>query len=239
VTEPYYRRDLALVHHLGFGFHAEACAPGVLALLEPVRGGTVLEVGCGSGILTRHLLGAGHRVIATDASPAMLDLARAEAPGAELRLLRLPDDPVPEVDAVVGVGHVLNYLPDADAARQALRALAGALRPGGVLALDVCEPRFGRLRSQAPPRALVQDDWAITTRFSTPAPDRFVREITTFVREGDGRWRRDDERHDNVLLPSPALLDELGAAGVDADVRSAFGAEQLPDGLVVLAGRRR
>jgi hypothetical protein len=25
--EPYYRPDLALVHHLGFGFHADDCAP--------------------------------------------------------------------------------------------------------------------------------------------------------------------------------------------------------------------
>ena len=50
-TEPYYRADLARIHHLGFGFHADDCAPGVLALLEPVRSarGVVVEVGCGSG----------------------------------------------------------------------------------------------------------------------------------------------------------------------------------------------
>jgi SAM-dependent methyltransferase len=108
--EPYYRRDLALIHHLGFGFHADACAPGILELLEPVRelSGLVLEVGCGSGLLTRYLLDAGHRVVATDASPAMLDLARETAGGADLRLLTLPDDPLPEADAIVGVGHVLN-----------------------------------------------------------------------------------------------------------------------------------
>ena len=43
---PYVRRDLALVHHLGFGFHADACAPGILARLEPIRerGGLVLEL---------------------------------------------------------------------------------------------------------------------------------------------------------------------------------------------------
>ena len=83
---PYYRRDLALVHHLGFGFHADACAPGVLALLEPVlaRNGLVVEIGCGSGLLTRYLIDAGHRVIATDASPAMLDLAR-ESPATPRR----------------------------------------------------------------------------------------------------------------------------------------------------------
>ena len=53
-AEPYYRADLALVHHLGFGFHADDCAPGILELLGPVRerDGLVVELGCGSGLLT-------------------------------------------------------------------------------------------------------------------------------------------------------------------------------------------
>ena len=64
-SEPYYRRDLALVHHLGFGFHADATAAGVLKLLQPVRerDGLVVELGCGSGLLTQYLADAGHRVI--------------------------------------------------------------------------------------------------------------------------------------------------------------------------------
>jgi len=107
---PYYQEDLALVHHRGFGFHAELCAPGILKLLEPVldRRGLVVELGCGSGLLTRYLLDAGHQVVATDASPAMLDLARTYVPEAErIEQLTLPDDPIPEADAVVSVGHVL------------------------------------------------------------------------------------------------------------------------------------
>jgi hypothetical protein len=57
---PYYRRDLALIHHLGFGFHADDCAPGILDLLQPVRerDGLVVELGCGSGLLTRYLIDA-------------------------------------------------------------------------------------------------------------------------------------------------------------------------------------
>ena len=66
---PYYQRDLAFIHDRGFGLHGDRCAPGILDLLAPVRGGLVLELGCGSGALTRHLLAAGLRVIATDASP--------------------------------------------------------------------------------------------------------------------------------------------------------------------------
>jgi len=141
---PYYKPDLALVHHRGFGFHADACAPGILGHLAPVRerGGTVLELGCGSGLLTRHLVDAGHRVIATDASPAMVELAAATVPDADVRRLTLPDDPLPGADAVVAVGHVLNYLPDTAAIERALIATCAALRPGGVLAIDLCDPRL-------------------------------------------------------------------------------------------------
>ncbi len=234
----YYRDDLALVHHLGFGFHADATAPGVLALLEPVRGGLVLELGCGSGLLTRHLVEARHRVLATDASPAMLALAGETAPGAEVRRLVLPDDLLPECDAVVSVGHVLSYLPDEAAVDRALAAAADALRPGGVLALDLCDLRYGELRRGEPSSSRIAEDWAIVTRFSLPRPNLFVREIAAFLRSEDGTWRRDDERHENVLVDTalaPALLAEHG---VQARVAESFGDEVLPDGLVAIVGRK-
>lgn len=179
----YYQRDLALVHHLGFGFHADACAPAILALLEPVRerGGLVVELGCGSGLLTRHLLEAGHRVIATDASPAMLDLAREHAPGAEgICQLVLPDDPIPAADAIVSVGHVLNYLADEPAIDQALAAAVRALRPSGVFAIDLCDLEWGRSRRDSPTLGRVAEDWALVTACSVPSPNRFIRDITVF-----------------------------------------------------------
>jgi SAM-dependent methyltransferase len=111
-SEAIYRPDLALVHHRGFGFHAAACAPGILDLLAPVRDrrGLVLEVGCGTGLLTKELVAAGHRVIATDASPGMLGVAREQVGDLveDLRQLTLPDDVLPEADAIVAVGHPLN-----------------------------------------------------------------------------------------------------------------------------------
>jgi SAM-dependent methyltransferase len=239
-AEPYYRSDLALIHHRGFGFHADACAPGVIELLQPVlaRGGTVLELGCGSGLLTRHLLAAGHRVVATDASQAMLDLAADTAPGAELRRIVLPDDPLPAADAVVSVGHVLNYLPSAAAIDRALVAIAGALRPGGLLAIDLCDVRYGEARDGDPPRTWVTDDWALITEFSRPAADAFRRTMTMFVRTADGTWRRSDEVHDNVLLDTPQVVPLLARHGVGAWIGSSFGGETQPDGLVTVIGAR-
>lgn len=239
--DPYYGRDLALVHHLGFGFHADACAPGILALLEPVRtrGGVVVELGCGSGLLTRHLVDAGHHVIATDASPAMLALARQTAPDAHsvLRVV-LPDDPIPDADAIVGVGHVLNYLPDEASVDRALVDIAGALHPGGVLAIDLCDLDWGEARREAPGAGRLGDGWAIVTEFSVPRPDRFVRQIATFLRNADGSWRRDDERHDNVLIDTARVPGLLAEHGVEATVDASFGSERLPAGLYAIKGSR-
>jgi len=230
------------VHHLGFGFHADACAPGVLALLEPVRerAGLVLELGCGSGALTRHLVHAGHRVAATDASPAMVELARDTVTGAEsISQLVLPDAPLPDCDAVVSVGHVLSYLPDKNAVETALAAAAASLCPGGVLAIDLCDLRWGAGHRAEETGGRVGDDWAIVTRFSLPQPNRFVRELTTFLRNDDGSWRRDDERHENVLLNTSRLPALLAEHGLDARVAASFGDEVLPEGLVAVIGQRR
>lgn len=240
--EPYYRHDLALVHHLGFGFHADACAPGILALLEPVRerGGVVLELGCGSGLLTRYLVDAGHRVIATDASTAMLELTRANVPDAEeIRQIVLPDDPLPEADAVVSIGHVLCYLPDEAAVQRALVAAAAALRSGGLIALDLEDLSWGATREEAPPGARLADDWAIIHVREVPSATRFVRHITTFLRNDDGSWRRDDERHENVLMDTSTVPALLAEHGVDATVGTSFGDEKNPEGLAVVIGTKR
>jgi SAM-dependent methyltransferase len=241
--EPIYRADLAYIHDQGYGFHAEICAPGILATLKPLldRGGLVLEIGCGSGALTRHLVAAGHRVIATDASPAMLALAHAAVPTAEeIRPLVLPDDPIPAADAIVGIGHPLNYLPSVDAIHRALGALADALPVGGLLAVDLCDLEWGALRQGAAPHARVGDDWAIVTRFHQPTPARFDREITTFVRTDDGHYRRSDEYHRTVLVDTATIPDLLRRHGIEATVDVSFADPEhpLPRGLRTVIGRK-
>jgi SAM-dependent methyltransferase len=169
----------------------------------------------------------------------MLDLARNYIPAAEeIRTLVLPQDPLPLADAVVSVGHVLSYLPDEHSIDQALTAIARALRPGGLFAVDICDLAYGQARYNAPPAARVHEDWAIITRFSLPAPNRFVRQITTFVRGQDSSWSRDDETHHNVLIDTSRVPALLAAEGIQVEVATAFGTEELPTGLRVLIGRR-
>lgn len=230
----YYREGLAFIHHVGYGGHADVVAPGVLDLLEPYRGGTILELGCGSGALTAHLVEAGHDVIATDASDAFLELAREAIPGVEFRRLALPDDSIPEADAIVSVGHALSYLDSRQDIETGIRGCVSALRPSGLLAVDLLDLAYGTSRTEPANYADVREDWAIFLSKHLESPDRFVREITTFVRAEDGTWRRDDETHHNTLVDCEEVANALRKDGFDVEVLSGFGNETPEEGLAVL-----
>jgi SAM-dependent methyltransferase len=245
---PYYRTDLAWVHHVGYAGHVENTQRGILERLRRhgvAPGQRVLDVGCGSGLLARALLGEGYAVAGVDASPAMIELARAQAPGADFDARHLPTrrrpgetGALPPADAIVSTGHVLNYLDSRDDIALALAELAAALRPGGLLAIDLMTERFAEARDLLHPHAKIEDDWTIVTRFSRPAPQRFDREMTVF-RRVDGVWRRSDEHHANVTFEADEALDVLAANGVEARCEPAFGDETLPEGLVVIASVKR
>jgi len=105
----------------------------------------VLELGCGTGEDAVWLAGRGIRVTATDASPAMLDVAAAKANSAgvndrvELQRVDLASDdlPAPGYDGAFSNFGALNCLSDLDplGAR-----LARAVRPGGHVVLIIMGP---------------------------------------------------------------------------------------------------
>jgi hypothetical protein len=128
--------------------------------------------------------------------------------------------------------------PDERAIDRALVAIARTLRPAGLFAVDICDVQYGEARRDVPNAGRVGDDWAVITQFAVPAPNRFARQITTFVSNDDGSWRRDDERHDNTLIDTARVPALLAAEDVEVRVASAFGSERLPIGLRVLIGRR-
>jgi hypothetical protein len=107
-----------------------------------------------------------------------------------------------------------------------------------VLALDILDLDYGPARAGDPPSGRAEEDWAIITEFSAPAADRFVRDITTFVPDGAGAWRRRRERHENVLVDTSRIPARLAGSGVRATVGTSFGAAGLPAGLRAVTGRK-
>ena len=63
-----YSTDLAYIHDVGFGELAERAGPEAIRILgtRGLRRGLLVEVGCGSGTLARHLVDAGYDIVGFD-----------------------------------------------------------------------------------------------------------------------------------------------------------------------------
>ncbi|GAA4409847.1 class I SAM-dependent methyltransferase [Fodinibacter luteus] len=102
----------------------------------PVAPADVVDLGCGTGTLTRLLADDGYTVDAVDFSPAMVRLADAKLAGSPRAVVRLGDagDPglAPASTDVVLCRHLLWALPEPE---RAVVRWVRALRPGGRLVL--------------------------------------------------------------------------------------------------------
>jgi SAM-dependent methyltransferase len=107
-------------------------------LAAEVGAALVLDVGCGTGLISRDLAAAGHRVIGVEPAPAMLRLARAKPPVGRIEWVdggveRLGS---PDADLAIMSGHVAQFFLTEEDWSVALTALHRALVPGGRLAFE-------------------------------------------------------------------------------------------------------
>lgn len=223
----FYAAGLAVAHHERFGQIAHAGAAHLLAWLAShgVRGGHVMDLGCGSGLLLGRLAAAGYAVSGVDLSPDMVALARRALPGADLYVGSVHDAPLPAgCVGVTATGEVVNYTTDGRAGIDALRRLAGrvyaALAGGGVFLFDVL--------GSASPGSVVQrfhrtDRWCLGTEITESADGtELSRQITTFTAGDDGCWRRSDELHRIRLLERQDVRTALTAAGFEVDISDGY-----------------
>ena len=239
----FYAEDLAYVHDAGFLGFAERAAPGVLQRLRHIcrPRARVVEVGCGSGGLTRHLTTAGYRVVAVDVSPAMLRLARHRAPRATYRVASFGSFPLPPCGAVVAVGECLNYLSGGRTAHDRMlrgffRRVAVALPPGGLLLFDFLEPSARRPRRRQTETS--GPEWTVLAAVREDPAHRLVTRWITTIREVDGRQRLSVEVHRQRLLARRELQQWLQAAGFAVRFRLGFGRRRLKPGHTVVEAIR-
>ena len=118
-------------------FAAERRQPfdDLLALVEPVPGGAVVDLGCGSGELTvdLHRRTAAARTLGLDSSPAMLDEAPT-APGVTFEVGDLTTWWAPRKVDLVFANAALQWVGDHE---HLLPRLRDQLAPGGQLAVQV------------------------------------------------------------------------------------------------------
>jgi SAM-dependent methyltransferase len=104
---------------------------------------TVVDLGCGTGLLTRAMAGRGFAMTGIDPSAEMLAVARRGPHGEDLvKWIHGDARAIPEGDADFALmsGHVAQFFVTDDAWAAALTALHRALRPGGTLAFESRNP---------------------------------------------------------------------------------------------------
>ena len=96
-----------------------------------------IDVGCGSGNLTRHLLDLGVEVIAADVSRGFLDLVENKFSGRPVTTVQLNGSDLSNIGTascdIVATYSVLHHVPDY---LSAVAEMARVCKPGGVIFLD-------------------------------------------------------------------------------------------------------
>lgn len=209
-----YERDLAAVHHAHFTDLARAAGTLMTGLLDAAgwTRGRVADVGCGSGAATAVLVDAGYQVTGHDPSSAMLAIARHHVPAARFVQSTASTAVLGErLVGVLAVGEVLGY--DADGDLQAtVDAMAAALRPGGVVLMDV--PGVGRHGADGVAQHWheVPDGGLVAVRAETRGL-ALTRRVVTFTSTRGSLHRRHDEDHRLRLIPAEDLRAALAKAG--------------------------
>ena len=132
-------------------------APAFFELVPAPRRRT-LEVGCGEGRVTRDLVARGHRMVAIDATPDLLTLARDA--DSESSYLRCDAAALPFADASFDLVVFYNSLMDVDDMEGSVHEAARVLARGGHLCVCVTHPTAdaGRFVSREPDAAFVIED---------------------------------------------------------------------------------
>ncbi len=116
-----------------------------LQLAAELGARTIVDLGCGTGLITCALSRAGYQLTGVDPAPGMLAIARTRPGGEHVRWIHgeaadLPTEGAPAADLAIMTGHVAQFFLTDDIWRATLTALQGALRPGGRLAFESRNP---------------------------------------------------------------------------------------------------
>jgi SAM-dependent methyltransferase len=103
---------------------------------------TIVDVGCGTGLITLVLAALGHDVIGVDPSAEMVAVARSRPRAHRVRWIVGHVDSIPAVgaDLAIMTSHVAQFFVDDDEWARAIGAIHAALRPGGRLGFESRNP---------------------------------------------------------------------------------------------------
>lgn len=185
------------------------------------REGLVLELGCGTGSLTRLLAANGYDMIGLDSSADMLSIAREKQAEEGREILYLLQDMTAfelygTVAAVVSLCDSMNYITEYEELVQVFRLVNNYLDPGGYFIFDLNTPyKYRKLLADntfAENREDCSFIWENTYDEETEINEYA---LTLFVRGEDGRYERYEELHYQKAYTVETIKKAAAEAGME------------------------
>lgn len=185
------------------------------------REGLVLELGCGTGALTRLLAAEGYDMIGLDNSPDMLSIARERQAEEGTDILYLLQDMAAfelygTVAAAVSLCDSMNYITEYQELVQVFRLVNNYLDPGGYFIFDLNTPyKYRELLADntfAENREDCSFIWENTYDAGTGLNEYA---LTLFLRGEDGRYERFEEFHYQRAYTVETVKKAAAEAGMD------------------------
>lgn len=173
-------------------------------LLEP--GGSILDLGAGTGLVAEPLAMRGFRVVAVDDSPEMLSHLRNAVPvQAQIQALRLDE----RFDVVLLASHLVNT-PDGVERQRLLATAARHVKPSGRVVIEWHPPEWfdGLARGE---RSHGSMDGFLVELFVHDL-DAGLLTATVVYRRGDEKWTQDFQAR---RLTRPDLANEVRRVGLE------------------------
>ena len=166
---------------------------------DGIRDGLVLDLGCGTGTVTRLLAEKGYDMIGVDSSEAMLNIALEKEAENRQNILYLEQDMrefelYGTVRAVVCICDSLNYLLEEEQILETFRLVNNYLDPGGLFILDFNTVyKYETVLGDTTIAENREDCAFIWENFYDPQDGINEYDLTVFVRERDGREEGEEE----------------------------------------------
>lgn len=186
---------------------------------DGIKGKKIIDVGCGTGLLTVKLSKAGAIMTGIDLSADMLNVAKKRANDLSVKI-DFQEKPMQELDgaeqfdaAVIAIDS-LNYLPDRENVLKTFKGIHSVLKNSGVLIFDVHSTfKTDVIFMEGP---FTFDNDRIAYIWNTVEGDEehsVLSELSFFVKEESGLYRRFDERHQQRTFHVFEYVDLLREAG--------------------------
>ncbi len=187
-----------------------------------VSDGLVLELGCGTGAMTRLLAGQGYDMIGIDLSEEMLNVAmeQQQANLQEHQILYLLQDMrefelYGTVRAVVSICDSLNYILDYEDLVQVFSLVNNYLDPGGVFIFDLntCY-KYEQVLGEQVIAENREEGSFIWENYYDEEEQINEYDLTLFIKEDDGRYCKHEETHYQKAFALDTVKQALDEAGM-------------------------